>query len=63
MLAAGHFLKHSADFDNAMFFGIAVEVWQQDEILEDGFIQNHNEEYVMIDGGYFPKASCQFKVR
>jgi hypothetical protein len=63
MLTSGHILQHSADFDNAMFFGIAVEVWQQSEILEDGCIQNHDEDYVMIDDGYFPKSVCQFKVR
>jgi hypothetical protein len=63
MFKTGQLLHHPADFDNAMFFGIAVEVWQRGEILEDGLIQNHNEDAVLIDGGYFLKATCQFKVR
>ncbi|WP_438449397.1 hypothetical protein [Gorillibacterium sp. sgz5001074] len=66
MFKKGDVLKSPADFDNAMLFGILVEVWQRGELLDYGSrITKHTESAVFLDDaeGYFLKATCQFKVR
>lgn len=52
------------DFDNAMFFGVPVAVYQEGEQIDyGGPIEKHTEDCVYINGGYFIKDNCQFKVR
>ena len=63
-LMPGQVLKDPVDFDNAMFFGISVVVWQEGEIIDyGGPIEKHSDEAVYINGGYFLKSTCMFKVR
>ncbi|MFD0682426.1 MULTISPECIES: hypothetical protein [unclassified Paenibacillus] len=57
-------LNSPADFDNAMFLGVPVTVYQESEIIDyGGVIEKHTEDCVYINGGHFIKENCQFKVR
>lgn len=57
-------LISSADFDNAMFIGINVAVWQEGSILDyGGKIEKHTEHCVWIQDGYYLKDMCKFTVR
>jgi len=58
-------LINSIDFDNAMYFGVPVSVYHLDGELSDygGLIEKHTENCVYINGGYFIKENCIFKVR
>lgn len=64
MYTSGYALRTSADFDNAMYFGLKITVLQNGGILDyGGSIQKHNGESVVINDGYYLKAVCEFKVR
>lgn len=64
MFKSGQILHSPADFDNAMFTGANVIVWQNGEIIDyGGPIQKYTEEAVYIQDGYFLKALCTFKIR
>jgi len=57
-------LRSEADFDNAILFQIKVIVWQQDKILDyGGTIEHHTHDSVYINGIYYLKATCEFRVR
>lgn len=57
-------LRNPVDFDNAILFGLHIEVWQQGELLDyGGVIRGHNEDCVYInEWGYF-KNACEFRVK
>jgi hypothetical protein len=60
----GLILKTDADFDNAIFFGLNINVWQDNEILDyGGIIESYSKDAVRINGAYYLKATCEFKVR
>ncbi|WP_240414979.1 hypothetical protein [Paenibacillus periandrae] len=64
MLKSNTPLLHPADFDNAMFFGTNIEVFQNGEPIDrGGQIEKHTEDCVYINGGFFIKENCDFKVR
>ena len=57
-------LTTSADFDNAIMFQIQVAVWQNGEILDyGGIIELNSDESVKIQGNYYFKMNCEFRVR
>lgn len=66
MVTKGSLLTTPADFDNAMFFGLPIEVWEDRRlILCGGRITKHTDGVVYIDSDderYF-KQLCVFKVR
>jgi hypothetical protein len=64
MYRSGQQLRTTSDFDNAIFFSLNIEVYQENEPIDrGGFIQKHNEETVIINGAYFFKELCSFRVR
>jgi hypothetical protein len=64
MLKSGSVLQTEADFDNAMWIGLPVSVWQAGEILDyGGPIEQHTTDAVRINGAYYLKAVCEFRVR
>jgi hypothetical protein len=64
MLQHGQVLLSDADFDNAMFFGVDVIVWQHGEIIDyGGKITKHTNVSVYIGEGYFIKKNCLIKTR
>jgi hypothetical protein len=64
MYISGSTLRTSADFDNAMLFGLDISVWQQGEIIDyGGKIVGNTEESVHINDGRYLKIACEFKVR
>ena len=64
MLGKNICLQTSADFDNAMYFGLNISVWQNGEIINyGGKIERHTDEAVIINGGYYLKADYEFRVR
>lgn len=64
MFKENQLLISDADFDNAMFFAVRVSVWQNDEIIDyGGQIKKHDADVVNINGGYYMKKLCKFKVR
>lgn len=66
MFKRGDILRQPVDFDNAMLFGVKVEVWQRGEIIDyGGRITKHTDDAVYLDDAdaYFLKSMCQFKVR
>lgn len=57
-------LLTDADFDNAMWFGWHVEVWQHGQLIDyGGKIEYHSADAVKINGAYFLKSTCEFRVR
>lgn len=65
MFKSNQLLKTPADFDNAMFFGVNVTVWQNGELIDSGgqITKHINGEAVYINDGYYLKATCEFKIR
>lgn len=64
MFQKNQVLRSSFDFDNAMYFGVPVSVWQDGKILDyGGQIENHTEESVIINGSSFLKAVFEFQIR
>jgi hypothetical protein len=64
MYISGSTLRTTADFDNAILFGLNIEVYQQNEPIDrGGIIKSHTEDSVTIDGAKFLKAVYAFKVR
>lgn len=64
MYKTGQVLGSPFDFDNAMFFGLSVSVWQNDQIIDyGGKIQQHTEDSVVINGGRYLKSVSEFKIR
>lgn len=64
MYKSGFVLTSEIHFDNAMFFALPVTVWQYDELIEfGGPIESHNEDAVKINGAYYLKATCEFRIR
>lgn len=63
MYTSNQTLLHPADFDNAMYFGLPIKVIQQGEIIENGGrIHKHTDQAVKIEGNYFLKWKCEFRV-
>jgi len=59
----GSILKHKIDFDNARYFRFHVAVLQNGRIIDyGGVIESHSDESVIINGGKYLKANCEFKV-
>jgi hypothetical protein len=64
MYTTGTVLNTDADLYNAMLFTLNVAVYQGGESLDDwGVITKLTEQTVMIDGGYFFRETCEFRVR
>lgn len=66
MLEKGTILRTPVDFDNALFFGISVEIWQNGRMIDPGGrITKHTEDavYIGIDDDCFEKEACEFRVR
>jgi hypothetical protein len=64
MYTTDYILQTYAEFDLANHFGISVAVWQDGEILDyGGVIEAQSEHSVKIQGAYYLKATCVFKVR
>lgn len=64
MFNEGKVLKEDIDFDYAIVFKVKVIVWQQDEILDfGGIIEDYNKDTVKINGTYFMRNACEFRVR
>lgn len=64
MFQKGTILKNPVDFDNAMYFGIPVSVWQDGELIDyGGKITKQTEDAVYINDGYYLKSVCEFIVR
>lgn len=65
MYQSEHILRTPADFDNAIIFGLKVEVWQQNEIIDSGsFIKSHTDDAVtFLNNLKYLNAACDFKVR
>lgn len=64
MYSSGYALRTSVDFDNAMYFGLKISVWQSGNIIDyGGSIQKHTDESVCINDGNYLKATCEFKIR
>lgn len=65
MYVSGQPLLSPADFDNAILFGLKVEVWQQDELVGyASVIESHNDDAVkFLNESYYLKATCEFRVR
>lgn len=64
MLNRGQQLRIEADYDNAVFLAVPVQVWQQGAILDYGsLIQEHNDTAVRIGDVWYLKTVCEFKVR
>lgn len=57
-------LQHQADFDNAVFTGVAISVWRENQCIDfGGRISKHDDVAVYIEGGYFLKKEFRFIVR
>lgn len=64
MFKSGQVLKSPYDFDNAMFFGTDVSVWQNGEIIDyGGKIESLSDASVRINDVYYFIAACEFKIR
>lgn len=60
----GKILKKDIDFDYAIVNKINVIVLKQHEILDfGGIIEDYNKDTVKINGTYFMRNACEFRVR
>jgi hypothetical protein len=65
MFSSGSTLRTSADFDNAIMFGLRIEVWQDEAIIDyAGVIESHtNDSVTFMNESKYLKATCEFRVR
>jgi ABC-type cobalamin/Fe3+-siderophores transport system ATPase subunit len=57
-------LRSLADFDNAQISGVNVMVLQNGKIIDyGGPIEKLSDNAGYINGGYFLKENCEFRVR
>jgi hypothetical protein len=57
-------LMHQVDFDNAVFIGVPISVWRENQPIDfGGRMTKHDGEAVYIEGGYFLKREFRFIVR
>ncbi|CAG7651552.1 hypothetical protein ACFQI7_28090 [Paenibacillus allorhizosphaerae] len=60
----GKKLQTDADFQNAIWFNLWVDIYRHGELVEyGGFIERSNEHAVWINGGYFLRNKWQIIVR
>lgn len=65
MYKSGQVLRTAADFDNAILFGLKVEVWQDGKLIDyGGVIESHSEYAVtFLNESKYLKEVCEFRVR
>jgi len=57
-------LQHKVDFDNAVFTGVPISVWRENQYIDfGGKISKHDDVAVYIEGGYFLKREFRFIVK
>jgi hypothetical protein len=57
-------LQHQVDFDNAVFVGVPITVWRENQYIDfGGRMTKHDDVAVYIEGGYFLKKEFCFVVR
>jgi hypothetical protein len=63
MYDIGTVLKKSVDFDNSIFFRLWIQI-QRDGYTFDpgGYVEEHNEISVIINGGFYLKERWVFVV-
>lgn len=63
MLKHDDILINPVDFDNAIYFALPIEVYMKEGSLQEtGIIESHTENKICINGGYYLKSACLFKV-
>jgi hypothetical protein len=64
MFRKNEIICHDQDFDYAVFLKLPLTVWQYGEILDyGGVVEDVDHEAIKINGAYFLRSTCQFKVR
>lgn len=64
MYKTGQLLRTEADFDNAMFFDLPVEVWWKGQKYDTGGkVCEHTPMSVSLGDRYYPKKHCEFRVK
>lgn len=66
MFKKGDVLAASVDFDNALFFAVAVEIWLNGKMIDcGGSITKHTEDevYFGYDDEHYSKYMYEFRVR
>lgn len=64
MFYSGFVLSSDAHLSEAMHDRLPVEVWQRGRILDyGGPIEELSADNVRINGGWYIKAVCEFRVR
>lgn len=51
-----------ADFDNAVFLGVNIEVWHGSELIDKGPITKNHPAAVYIRDGYYLKQNFEFRM-
>lgn len=55
-------IETDADLDNCIYFQTTVEVWFDDESFENGIVERFTEDTVRINGSYFFRSNCMFRI-
>lgn len=64
MFSKGEVISDDADLDYCIFLKKAINVWQQQELIDYGGVpEEYSDEAVKINGAYYLRSACQFKVR
>jgi hypothetical protein len=65
MPTSGSAIRTSADFDNAILFGLKIEVWQNGQSIDyAGVIESHTDDSVkFLNESKYLKTTCEFRVR
>lgn len=66
MFKKGDVLTASVDFDNALYFAVAVEIWENGKFLDcGGNITKHTDDdvYFGYDDEHYSKRTYEFRVR
>ncbi|MEO3943991.1 hypothetical protein [Gorillibacterium sp. CAU 1737] len=64
MKQTGYAIKTDADFDNAVWLGQHLELWQRGELVHEGGVPSTNTPlWVKINGSAFFKSAYEFRVK
>lgn len=64
LFTKGEVISHDQDLDYCIHLKQPVNVWQQGELIDyGGLIDKYTDESVVINGAFFMRSSCEFRIR
>jgi hypothetical protein len=63
MYIKGTIIKTDADFENCILFQIPLDVWFEGEVEYGGIVEKYTNDSVKINGAYYFRENCVFRIR